>query len=350
MRRRGDEPQLRGRVTDEDRVHGRADPEQHCSHEQRDRERRRETSHYIPLRMSDVSDSMYSRAAMRGRVCLVTGANRGLGKATALGLARQGATVVILGRDAMRVALASDEVRRESGSSDISYLVVDLGSLASVRKAADEVARRYSAIHVLVNNAGVNLARRGVTPDGFEMTFAVNHLGPFLLTNLLLPLLRAGAPSRIVNVTSWFERFGRIDFDDLHAERKRYGALSAYYQSKLANALFTYELAERVAGTGITVNCVDPGLAATDLLRDRVWWNPRWLQPIWRTLLLSPERGARTAIHAASAPELAGVTGRCFGASRRAKHTSRRSRDVTARKQFWDLSAELTGLPGHAST
>jgi NAD(P)-dependent dehydrogenase (short-subunit alcohol dehydrogenase family) len=281
---------------------------------------------------------------MRGRVCLVTGANRGLGKATALGLARQGATVVILGRDAMRVALASDEVRRESGNADVSYLVLDLGSLASVRKAADEVARRYSAIHVLVNNAGVNLSRRAVSPDGLEMTFAVNHLGPFLLTNLLLPLLRAGEPSRIVNVTSWFERFGRIDFDDIRGTHRRYGPLRAYYQSKLANALFTYELAERLAGTGITVNCVDPGLVATDLLRDRVWWNPRWLQPLWRTLLLSPDRSARAAIYAASSPDAASVTGRCFGVSGRPKRTSRRSYDPATRERLWRVSADLTGV------
>jgi NAD(P)-dependent dehydrogenase (short-subunit alcohol dehydrogenase family) len=287
---------------------------------------------------------MYPGAAMRGRVCLVTGANRGLGKATALGLARQGAPVVMLGRDAMRVALASDDVRRESRNPDVSYLVVDLGSLASVRKAADEAAQRFGAIHVLVNNAGVNLARRVVSPDGFEMTFAVNHLGPFLLTNLLLPLLRAGAPSRIVNVTSWFERFGRIDFDDIRGTRRRYGPLRAYYQSKLANALFTYELADRLAGTGITVNCVDPGLAATDLLRDRLWWSPHWLQPIWRMLLLSPERGARAAIYAASAVELANVTGRCFGAGGRSTRTSRRSRNPVLRKHLWDVSAELAGL------
>jgi NAD(P)-dependent dehydrogenase (short-subunit alcohol dehydrogenase family) len=294
--------------------------------------------------MSEASDTMYSGVAMRGRVCLVTGANRGLGKATALGLARQGATVVMLGRDADRVALASDDVRRESGNPDVSYLVVDLASLASVRAAADELARRFSAIHVLVNNAGVNLARRAVTADGFEMTLAVNHLGPFLLTNLLLPLLSAGAPSRVVNVTSWFERFGRIDFDDLHAERKRYGALAAYYQSKLANALFTYELAERLAGTGVTVNCVDPGLVATDLLRDRAWWNPRWLRPLWRRFLLSPDRGARAAIYAASAPELTSVTGRCFRAHRRATRTSDRSRDATLRKRLWDESARLSWL------
>jgi len=292
--------------------------------------------------MGDVRESMYTPLATR--VGVVTGANRGLGKATALGLARLGASVVMLGRDERRVARARDEVRLVARNPNVSYAVANLGELASVRAAADEITRRHPAIHILVNNAGVNLARRLATPDGFETTLAVNHLGPFLLTNLLLPLLRAGSPSRIVNVASWFERFGRIDFDDLHAQWRRYAPLRAYYQSKLANVLFTYELAERLAGTGVTANCVDPGLVATDLLRDRIWWTPRWLRPLWRTLLLSPERAARAVVYVASAPELADVTGRCFGVRRRPKRTSRRSRDVATRERLWRVSAELTGL------
>jgi NAD(P)-dependent dehydrogenase (short-subunit alcohol dehydrogenase family) len=286
---------------------------------------------------------------MRGRTCLVTGANRGLGKETALGLARRGANVVLLGRDPSRLVEAGDDIKRASGGSEISHVVVDLGSLKSVRAAADEIARRFRAIDVLVNNAGVNLKRRVISPDGYEMTLAVNHLGPFLLTNLLLPLLRAGAPSRIVNVTSWFERLGRIDFEDINAERKRYNALRAYYQSKLANALFTYELADRLRGTNVTVNCVDPGLSATDLLRDRLWWSPRWLQPLWHATLLSPRRAARPAIHAASSPDLDGITGLCFRSAGRRQQTSRRSRDVVARKRLWDLSAQLTRFGESAS-
>jgi NAD(P)-dependent dehydrogenase (short-subunit alcohol dehydrogenase family) len=176
------------------------------------------------------------------------------------------------------------------------------------------------------------------------MTFAVNHVGPFLLTNLLLPQLRAGAPSRVVTVTSWFERFGRIDFDDIRGMRARYRALRAYYRSKLANVLFTYELAARLAGTGVTANCVDPGLVATDLLRDRAWWRPAWLKPLWRAVLLSPERAAQTVIRVTSAPELSGVTGRCFAAGGRQKRTSRRSRDAAAGKRLWAESAELTGM------
>jgi NAD(P)-dependent dehydrogenase (short-subunit alcohol dehydrogenase family) len=294
--------------------------------------------------MEKISDSMYSANPMQGRVCLVTGANRGLGKQTALGLACQGATVVLLGRDVSRLVRASHDIKRASGNSDVSHVVVDLGSLESVRAAAAEIARRFRVIHVLVNNAGVNLKRRVISPDGYEMTFAVNYLGSFLLTNLLLPLLRAGAPSRIVNVTSVFERFGRIDFGDLHAERKRYSGHSAYYQSKLANVLFTYELADRLRGTGVTVNCVDPGLSTTDLLRERAWWSPRWLQPLWRAVLLSPGRAAGAAIYAASAPELAEITGVCFRKAGQRLQTSRRSRDVAARRKLWDLSVRLTTL------
>jgi len=292
--------------------------------------------------MERISDSIYSSTSMQGRVSVVTGANRGLGKETALGLARQGATVVLLGRDATRLVRASDDIKRASRNPDVSHVVVDLGSLESVRTAAAEIARRFPVIHVLVNNAGVTLKRRVISRDGYEMTFAVNHLGPFLLTNLLLPLLRAGAPSRIINVTSWFERFGRIDFNDIHAERKRYSGLSAYYQSKLANVLFTYELADRLRGTGVTVNCVDPGLSATDLLRDRLWWSPRWLQPLWRAVLLSPARAADPAIHAASAPELDKITGVCFKSAGKRQQTSHRSHDVAARRKLWDLSFRLT--------
>jgi NAD(P)-dependent dehydrogenase (short-subunit alcohol dehydrogenase family) len=148
----------------------------------------------------------------------------------------------------------------------------------------------------------------------------------------------------VVNVTSWFERLGRIDLDDVRGTGRPYRGLRAYYQSKLANVLFTYELAERVAGTGVTVNCVDPGLAATDLLRDRPWWTPSWLKPVWRAVLLSPDRAAQRVVHAASAPELAHTSGVCLGARGQMKRTSRRSHDVALRKRLWRLSAELTGL------
>jgi retinol dehydrogenase-14 len=284
---------------------------------------------------------------MVDRLCLVTGANRGIGWATALGLARRGATVVMLCRDAERCARACEEVRRQSGNPNVSGVTIDLASLTSIRAAAAELARRYPAVHVLVNNAGVNLARPALSPDGIERTFAVNHLGPFLLTNLLLPLLRAGAPARVVSVTSWFERFGRIDFAALRTRQvvppRRYGALRAYTSSKLANVLFTYELAEQLAGTGVTANCVHPGLVATDLMRD---W-PRWMRRLWDRFLLTPEEGARPVIWLAAAPEAGGITGRCFGPARtgaRQIRSSPRSYDVAARRRLWQVSEELTGI------
>ena len=295
-------------------------------------------------------DADAGAASLAGRVCVVPGANRGIGKATALGLARRGAPVVLLARDARRGAEARDEVRRASGGGDVSLVTADLASLASVRAAAAELAARHDALHVLVNNAGVNLARRVVTADGLEATLAVNHLAPFLLTTLLLPQLRRGAAergdARVVTVSSEFERFGRIDFDDLQGER-RYVGLLAYTQSKLANVLFTYALATRLEGSGVVAHCAYPGLVATDLLRDRWLFRAPALRALWSRVLLTPEEGARASLHAATAPELGGVngaSGRCVDRRGRLVRTSRRSYDVEARERLWRVSEELTGL------
>lgn len=273
--------------------------------------------------------------SMLGRVCLITGGNRGIGRATALGLARLGGTVVLLGRDEPRLATAREEIARASGNENVSSIPLDLGSLASVREATSEVVRRFDAVHVLVNNAGVNLRRRATSADSHEMTFAVNHLGPFLLTALLVPRLRAGAPSRIVTVTSKYERWGRMDFDDLELAR-RYTAFRAYSRSKLANVLFAYELAERLRGSGVTSNCVHPGLVATDLMRDL----PRWLRALYEPFLLTPEQAARFVLRLAVSPELAGVTGRYFERDHEAR-SSRQSYEEQLRKRLWEVSENL---------
>ena len=278
---------------------------------------------------------------MLRRVCLITGANRGLGLATSIGLARLGATVLMLCRDAGRGARALETVRRDSGNENVKLVVADLASLASIRRAAAEIAERHVALHVLVNNAGVNVARRRESVDGFELTFAVNHLAPFLLTNLLVPLLRVGAPARIVTVTSSFERLGRIHFENLQLSR-RYSATRAYTQSKLANALHTYEIAERLQGTGVTANCVHPGLVATDLMRDF----PDWLRLLWGKLLLTLENGARAIINLAVAPDLEAVSGQYFSRMRQAR-SSRRSHDIGLRKQLWRISAQMTDSGHH---
>jgi NAD(P)-dependent dehydrogenase (short-subunit alcohol dehydrogenase family) len=224
-------------------------------------------------------------------------------------------------------------------------VVADLASFAAIRAAAVEIATRHPALHVLVHNAGVNPSRRSLSGEGIELAFAINHLAPFLLTHELMPALRrggAGGDARVVTVTSVFERFGRLSLGDVRKAR-RWGALLAYTRSKLANVLFTYELAERLAGTGVTANCVDPGLVATDLMREHALFRPRWLRALWSRVLLAPEAGARAAVYAASAPELVGVTGQCFDRNGRRLRTSRRSRDVELRRRLWRTSAELTG-------
>jgi NAD(P)-dependent dehydrogenase (short-subunit alcohol dehydrogenase family) len=273
---------------------------------------------------------------MRGRVCVVTGATRGLGRATAHGLARQGARVVLMVRDVVAGSRVSQEIVRQTRNDDIGFIPLDLASFESVRRAAAVMHERFDAVHVLVNNAGVNLARRAESEDGHEMTLAVNHLGPFLLTRLLEPLLRAGAPSRVVTVTSGFERLGRIHFDDLDL-RRGYNGIRAYTQSKLANVLFTYALAERWQGSGVTANCIHPGLVATDLMRDL----PRWMRALYESFLSTPERAAVPIVRLASAPELWAVTGRYFDRTREAL-SSRRSYDIDARERLWRVSEQIT--------
>ncbi|HEY7861219.1 MAG TPA: SDR family oxidoreductase [Gemmatimonadaceae bacterium] len=279
---------------------------------------------------------------MEGRVCVVTGATNGIGKETALGLARLGATVVIVARNVERAALTANEIERETGNKNVEMVIADFASLGAVRAAAGEIARRHPALHVLVNNAGRASKKRTVSTDGFEMTFAVNHLAPFLFTRELLPLLRAGAPSRIVNVASAGERNGPMRFDDLQSERN-YRGFNAYAMSKLANVLFTYELASRLEGTGVTANCLHPGTVATDLLRQI----PKLLFALISPFLLTPAKGAETVVFLAASPSVEGVSGGYFQKCRAAR-SSRRSYDVETRKQLWNVSEAM--VDGHVAT
>ncbi len=284
-------------------------------------------------------------AAILGHVAVVTGATRGIGYATAMQLAQLGAEVVLVGRDERRLDAVRVEARASTGNERVSWVRADFASLVSVRVAAKEIARRWPAIHVLVNNAGVNVARRTTTADGHEMTFAVNHLAPFLLTTLLLPALSRGAPSRIVTVTSVFAHFGRVDFDDLMYERRRYSSTGAYNQSKLANVMSTIELAGYLGESGITVNCVSPGLVATDLLREHMWSAVRWLRPLWQWPLMTPDRAARRVVRVATSDALATVTGHSFAGSARPISVPRRARDAGARARLWELSQAFTNAP-----
>lgn len=278
-------------------------------------------------------------AELTGRICVVTGANRGIGRATAGGLAELGASVVLVCR------------RREDGESIAREIAAkgrpapdvvgaDLSSQASIRQAASEIQARYPRLHLLINNAGIISRRREVTIDGLEMQFAVNHLGYFLLTNLLLPQLRAGAPSRIVNVSSGAHSHATLDFADLQSERG-YDPKDVYSRTKLANILFTYELARRLGVTGVTVNCLTPGVVATRMLADYMG-APRE-SGVNSTFGASPEEGAETSIYLAASPDVEGVTGKYF-AGKKPAASSRGSHDAAAARRLWEVSERLTGL------
>lgn len=279
--------------------------------------------------------------SMDGKVCLVTGATRGIGRVAARELARMGATVLVTARDPGRGRDTAEEIRRDTGR-EVAVLPADLASQASVRELAAEVRRRTDRLQVLLNNAGAIYTTRQLSPDGHELTLALNHLGYFLLTNLLLDLLRSGAPSRVVNVASAAHRRGRIDWDDLQGERRYGGGWKAYSQSKLANILFTRELARRLQGSGVTANCLHPGVVATGFGHN----NPTLfgtLVKLAAPLFISPARGADTAVWLATAPEVAGVSGEYF-ARRRPIPSTRAGQDPEAARRLWEVSERLTGL------
>jgi NAD(P)-dependent dehydrogenase (short-subunit alcohol dehydrogenase family) len=275
----------------------------------------------------------------------VTGATRGIGRAAALRFAQLGAEVVLVGRDERLLDDTRAEVQRLAKNDRVFWVRADFASLASVRAVAEEIAHRWPAIHVLVNNAGVNSARRAASIDGHEMTLAVNYLAPFLLTTLLVPAIGRGGTSRIVNVTSIFAHLTRVDRDDLMFERRRYDSTTAYNQSKLAITMFTMELGERLAGSGIIVNGVSPGLVATDLMREHSLFTMGWLRPLWRTVLLTAEQAAERIVRVATSPASGTVTGQCFAGSDRTILVPFGARNAGARRQLWDLSAQLTRAP-----
>jgi len=285
---------------------------------------------------------------MTGRTVLVTGGTGGIGKATAAGLAGLGAAVVIVGRDHQRGEAAAAEIRRQTGNPSVDLLVADVSMQAEVRGLAERALERYARLDVLVNNVGGYWATHRTTADGLEYTLAVNHLAPFLLTNLLLERLVRSAPARVVTVSSGAQSMGRIDFDDLQAERA-YSGGRAYSQSKLANVMFTYELARRLAGTGVTANVLHPGVTRTSFGMEDPTRVMRRLMPLGRPFLKAPERGARTSIYLASSPEVAGITGQYF-ANGKPKRSAGRSYDREAAARLWAVSATLVGLKETTTT
>lgn len=273
------------------------------------------------------------------KTCVITGANDGIGKETALGLARMGAHIVLVCRDRERGRRAQDEVARAGRSADL--VVADLASAESVRGAVPQLAALNRPIDVLICNAGIVMRRRQLTAAGHEMTFAVNHLGHFLLVNLLRERLEQAAPSRIVVVASQVEARGRMHFDDLGLERG-FAPLTAYDQSKLANVLFTYELARRLKDSQVTANCLHPGVIATNLLCDYMA-RPRALRRAHRLTHPGPVEGARPSIRLASDPALEGVSGKYFTPNGEAP-SSKQSYDVEAARRLWQISEQMVGL------
>lgn len=280
---------------------------------------------------------------MRGRVCLVTGASSGIGRETARGLVRMGARVILVARDRSRGEAARAEIAREPGGGQAELLVADLSSQRALVELAAAVRRTHPRLHVLIHNAAIIPRQREVTVDGLEMQFAVNHMAPFLLTRLLLPLLRASAPARIVVTASQVEARGQIAWEDLQSERN-YTPLGAYFQSKLANVLFTYELARRLTGTGVTANCLHPGVIDTNLLCDYLGQRRAVGRLLNRLRYPGPAEGARTTLRLASDPALEGVSGRYFRPEGEAL-SSPASRDPQAQRRLWQVSEELIRVP-----
>ncbi|MFX0066371.1 MAG: SDR family oxidoreductase [Candidatus Hermodarchaeota archaeon] len=277
---------------------------------------------------------------MKGKICLVTGGTSGIGRVTAETLAEFGATVVITGRNQEAGNEIINQMRDKTDNTSHKLLITDFASLEKVRELATSFKEEFDRLDVLINNAGVSLPTRWVTDDGLEATFAINHFAPFLLTNLLLDLVKKSAPARIINVSSAMHKNAPLNLDDINSE-KSYRWMQVYGSSKLANVLFTYELAERLEGTSVTVNAVHPGFVRTNLNRSysKIVRGTMRLMPF----AISPKEGAATSIYLASSPEVEGVTGRYF-VKKKATESSSLSYDKDLRKKLWDLSIEITGL------
>lgn len=243
---------------------------------------------------------------MEGKICMITGANSGIGKATAKELARMGANVLMVCREKEKGELARNEIIEETGNDKIDLLLCDLSYPGQIRNLAMEFKENYQKLHVLINNAGVMLSKRVMTDDGLEMNFTVNYLAPFLLTCSLIDILKKSTPSRIINVSSAAHRMAKLDFDDLQNQNTKYKLFKIYGKSKLALMLFTYELSRRLEGTGVTVNAVHPGLVNTNLGRDQ----SKFSQGFAKLFFKSPSKGAETSIYLASSPDVEGITGK----------------------------------------
>ena len=279
---------------------------------------------------------------MTGKICIVTGSNSGIGKTTALALAEMGATVVMIVRNPEKGEVARREIIERSGNESVEMLVADLSSMEEVRRVAKEFRNKYPKLDVLVNNAGGLLNKYHTTADGNELTFAINHLAPFLLTHELLEPLKAGAPSRVVNVSSGAQAMGKIDFDNLQSE-KGYSFFRAYGNAKLMLVMTTYELARRLEGTGISVNVLHPGFVRTNFGKGDAGRGRRLMFKLAAPFARSAKKGAQTPVYLASSPEVEGVSGKYFS-NRKPRKSSKASYDVEIQQKLWERNEEILGL------
>jgi NAD(P)-dependent dehydrogenase (short-subunit alcohol dehydrogenase family) len=275
---------------------------------------------------------------MNEKICLVTGANSGIGKVTAKALAAGGATVIMVCRNREKGEAARGEIVRETRNENVDLMIADFSDLRQIRRLAAEVKAKYTRLHALVNNAGAYNDKKRLTADGNEATFAVNHLGYFLLTIELLDLLKSSAPARVVNVSSEAHRSARINLDDPNLENG-YGGWKAYGQSKLANVLFTYELARRLKGTGVTANCMHPGVVGTGFFNKIGGLTGKFLR-LFAPFMRTPEKGADTIIWLASSPEVEGITGKYF-VDRKEQATNPESYNATIAARLWEVSERM---------
>lgn len=275
---------------------------------------------------------------MKGKICMITGANSGIGKATAIGLAKMGATIVMVCRNKKKGEKALDYIKSESNNGNVNLFIADLSTQKAIHQLVKDFKEKYQHLHVLINNAGVNLSKRVLTEDGIESTFAINYLAPFLLSNLLLDILQNSSPARIVNVASSILAKS-INFENLNGE-KHYRQLKAYGQSKLALILFTYEFARRIEGMGVTVNCLHPGYVKTNMIKNFRGF-VKYFFPFIGLFMKSPKKGAKTSIYLASSPEIQGVSGKYFE-KRKEVELTEVSDDQEIAKCLWNVSVDLT--------
>ncbi len=275
---------------------------------------------------------------LQDKTAIITGATSGIGRVTALAIAKEGIQLVLPVRNIEKGESLKDEIKRETGNRNVDVMPCDLASMSSIRQFAAEFEKKYSTLHLLINNAGLWEAKRKESDDGIEMNFAVNHLAPFLMTTLLLDTIKRSAPSRIISVASAAHKYGKMRFNDLEG-KKSWGSMQSYAQSKLANILFTRRLARELEGSGVTANCLHPGVVNTQLFSKM----PGFMQKIFGLFMISPEKGAQTSIYLATSPEVEIISGEYFDKKKIAKTTAH-ARDMQVADMLWEASKEYCGL------